>query len=160
MALFFLSQYFLPLEDLEGKLDRLKIHELILFHDFGEILNGDIPYHWKTDEDEKNERNDAEKVFDMLPSNVGRTGYEAWKEYEEQVTPESRFVNAVDKLEPAFELLDPINGKTFKRLKFTYDMHLEKKRIASKGFPVIWKFVEVLSKHMLEKDLFWKEGNE
>ena len=32
-----LAQYFLPLEDPSGTLDRVRINELILFHEIGEI---------------------------------------------------------------------------------------------------------------------------
>src|SRR5258708_4718209 len=61
-ALIFLAQYFLRVEKSVKKVDRVKLYEILLFHDFGEILNGDIPYHLKSKAHEKAERADAKKV--------------------------------------------------------------------------------------------------
>jgi putative hydrolases of HD superfamily len=156
-ALLFLTQYFLPLEDPEQKLDRAKVYEILLFHDFGEIVNGDIPYHIKTSADQAREAEDAKMIFQSLPQPVDHIGYKRWEEYENHQSPEALFVYALDKIEPAFELLDPITEKSLKRVKFTYEQHMGKKKIATEGFPVMWKFMEVIAADMKERDVFWKE---
>lgn len=159
-ALLFLCQYFLPLEDPKEELDKMKIHEILLFHDFGEILNGDIPYHLKTPADEDREKKDAEVVFKSLPQPLGMVGRDRWEEYASRDTQESRFAYALDKIEPLFELLDPISQTSLKRTKFTYEMHVSKKLKATEGFPVMRKFTDVLSAHMKERGIFWEEGSE
>jgi putative hydrolase of HD superfamily len=155
-ALLFLAQYFLPLEDPENKLDRQRVYEILLFHDFGEIANGDIPYHIKTSADEKRESEDAEMVFNSLPQTINLVGRERWQEYENRKTPEALFVNALDKIEPNFELFDSVSEKSLKRMKFTYEHHIGKKKRATEGFPVMWKFVEVLSRDMKNRGVFWE----
>ena len=156
-ALLFLTQYFLPLEDPQEKLDRLKIYEIILYHDFGEIPNGDIPYHLKTEDHEKQEEEDAKKVFSSFPEPLSDTGLKRWREYHQLRTPEALFVCALDKIEPTFELLDPVGETSLKRTKFTYKDHIEKKIKATEGFPVMRKFVDAISEHLKNKKAFWDE---
>ena len=155
-AIIFLAQYFLPLEDPEGKIDKAKLYEISLFHDFGEILNGDIPYHRKTEVHEIQEAKDAEIVFKSLPDSVGAIGAIRWKEYEDRATFEARFAYALDKIEPTFELLDPISEKSLKREKFTYEAHLGKKQKATEQFPVMRRFVDVLAAHIKDRGVFWE----
>lgn len=157
-ALLYLAQYFLPLEDVAGKLDKARVYEILLFHDFGEIINGDIPYHFKTPADEAREIKDAESVFESLPKPLGEFGRSRWEEYEHRETPEGRFVYALDKIEPVFELLDPITEKTMRRTKVTFAMHIGKKIKATEGYPVMRRFVDVLGDDMNRRGIFWSEG--
>jgi putative hydrolase of HD superfamily len=156
-ALIFLSQYFLPIEDPESKLDEKKIYKMILFHDFAEIVHGDLPYHIKTIADEEREKEAGEKIFSELPTIMQESSKDLWKEYEKKEIPEARFVNALDKIEPLFELLDPVNEKSFKRLEFSYEVHLKKKLVATEGFPIMRRFVEAISGDMLKRKVFWEE---
>lgn len=156
-ALLYLAQYFLPFEDPEGSLDKAAVYETLLFHDFGEILNGDIPYHMKTAQHEAQEQEDALKVFASLPSPLNTQSKERWSEYETRSTPEGRFIYALDKIEPLFELLDPINEKSMQRLKFTYEMNINKKIAATEQFPVMRKFIHALSDDMKARGIFWEE---
>ncbi len=156
-ALIFLAQYFLLLEDPKKKLDHLKVLHIILFHDFGEIIHGDVPYHRKTKEHQEKEREAAKKVFSSLPKNISKSSLKHWSEYENRKSPEARFVYALDKIEPLFELLDPINEHSMKRLKFTHQMHTEKKLKATEDFPIMRKFVEVVTKEMMRRNVFWKD---
>ncbi len=155
-ALLFLAQYFLPLEDPEGKMDKARVYEILLFHDFGEIVHGDVPYHLKNQSDKAQEMKDAEAVFKALPKMVGEIGEKRWKEYENRATPEADFVYALDKIEPVFELLDPVNEKSLKRTKFTYEAHMKRKQQATEAFPVMRKFVDVLGADMKRRGIFWE----
>lgn len=156
-ALLFLAQYFLPIEDPGEKLSKERVYEILLFHDFGEIVNGDIPYHMKTAAHEMQEMQDAQTVFNQLPLPVSVAGRARWQEYEDNKTPEARFVFALDKIEPIFELLDSINAESLKRTKFTYQHHIEKKMRATEEFPAMRRFVEVLSNDMQRRKVFWEE---
>jgi 5'-deoxynucleotidase YfbR-like HD superfamily hydrolase len=156
-AFFYLLQFFLPLEDPSGRLNLSRIIRLIVYHDFGEIPNGDKPYHLKTKEDEEREKADAVKVFASLPPLLQHIGLKSWQEYEERKTPEAKFVYALDKVEPMFELMDPIAEKSLKRMEFSYEDHIGKKMRATEGFPVMRRFVEVVSADMLRRDVFWKK---
>ena len=155
-ALLFLAQYFQPLEKTARSLDLRKMHEIILFHDFGEIVHGDVPTFEKKEVHVQRERKAAEKIFSSLPEPLGKKAYKRWRDYEYKESPESRFIYALDKVEPVFELLDPVNARTLKRMKTTYELHLSKKMKVTQGYPVMQKFVEVLSRDMARRKLFWE----
>jgi len=155
-ALIYLAHYFLEHEPSAKDLNKEKVYDILLFHDFGEIKHGDIPYHLKTNEDRRKEDVAALEVFASLPEPLNTIGKMLWEEYEEKTTPEARFANAVDKIEPGFEVMDPIYKRTFERNKFTYELHAGKKFIATEGFPVMRRFVEVIADDMEARGFFWK----
>ena len=156
-ALFFLSEYFLPLEDQTNSLNYRTVHRLILYHDFPEIPHGDVPYLLKTAAHEQREREAAAGVFASLPASMRQSAQESWEAYEHRESPEARFVYALDKIEPVFELFDPVNEQTPIRLHQTYESHMGKKLSATQNYPYMRKFVEVLSEDMLRRGVFWKQ---
>lgn len=83
-ALFFLAEFFLPLEDPWQKMDARKIQQILLFHDFGEIVHGDIPYHFKTEADSLREQDDARMIFATLPEHLQKLALERWTSYEKK----------------------------------------------------------------------------
>ncbi|HEY4501793.1 MAG TPA: HD domain-containing protein [Candidatus Paceibacterota bacterium] len=160
-ALHYLLEYFARVEKLPRALDMEKARRMITFHDFGEIPNGDKPYHTKTKEDEDQEREDAKKVFASLPVEIRSIAQESWEDYEARKSLEAQFVYALDKVEPMFELFNPVTELSFKRLEQTYDQHIGKKLAATENFPVMRRFVEVVSSDMLARRVFWvKEAAE
>src|SRR6185503_6573188 len=129
---------------------------ILLFHDFGEILTGDRPYHLKSPEDEAREQDGIATVLGSLPVELASQCRESWLEYHERQSPAAAFAYALDKIEPMFELLDPINERSMKRLKFTFKDHIEKKLVATEGFPVMRRFVDAVTADMLHRDVFWR----
>jgi 5'-deoxynucleotidase YfbR-like HD superfamily hydrolase len=154
-ALHYLLEYFVRVEKLPRPLDMEKARQMITFHDFGEIINGDKPYHTKTKEDEAQEHEDAKKIFAMLPAEIRSIAREGWESYEAKKSLEAQFVYALDKVEPLFELFDEVNERSFRRLEQTYEQHIGKKLKATEEFPVMRRFVEVVSADMLRRGVFW-----
>jgi hypothetical protein len=113
-------------------------------------------YHLKTKEHKKQERKDAKIVFQSLPISLQKIAKESWQDYTKQKTPEAKFVYALDKIEPLFELFNPINELSLKRLKHSYDVHYQRKFIATENFPVMRRFTDVISKDMLARKIFWE----
>ena len=155
-ALHFLALYFIQYEDPDCKLDFEVVSRIITFHDFGEILHGDVPYHMKTEAHRNQEHKDAEIVFASLPVSIQKTATESWQDYEKQVSAEAKFVYALDKVEPLFELFDPVNELSLKKTNFSYKDHFDKKFLATESFPIMRRFVEVVSKDMLDRKIFWE----
>jgi 5'-deoxynucleotidase YfbR-like HD superfamily hydrolase len=156
-SLYYLALYFWKFEDPLGKLNMERVHNIITFHDFGEILNGDIPYHLKTKAHELQEKKDAEIIFNSLPASLKKIAKDRWGDYLKQESKEAKFVYALDKVEPLFELFDPVNEHFLKRLKHSYGKDFEKKFLATQNFPIMRRFVEVISQDMLARKLFWEE---
>lgn len=153
-ALLFLSRYFVRVEVLPRELDMEMVDNIILFHDFGEIPHGDKPYISKTIADEVQEREDAKRVFASLPEELRWLGLDSWHAYETKDGLEASFVNALDKLEPCFELQGTTNEKTLVRLGYTYEKHVDKKLKATEEFPVMRKFVEVTARKKVGRGVF------
>jgi putative hydrolase of HD superfamily len=156
-ALIYLAHYFIEAEPLGPSLNREKLLSMLLFHDFGEIKYGDVVTYHKTSDDKDREIEAAKEVFESLPKEIGASGYKLWAEYEEQKSPEARFAYALDKIEPLFELLDSINERSMKDLKITYEINLSNKLKPTEEFTAMRRFVEVISKDMQDRGVFWKE---
>lgn len=155
-ALHYLLEYFALVEVFPRPLDLLKVHRILTFHDFGEIPNGDKPYHLKTSEDEAQEQEDARKIFASLPPEISPIALASWEAYERRECLEGQFAYALDKVEPVFELYDPVNEKTFKRIRHSYQDHIGRKLRATEQFPVMRRFVEVTAAEKLKRDVFWR----
>jgi putative hydrolase of HD superfamily len=153
-ALHYLATYFMAVGQLQHQLNVERVRDLITFHDFGEIPGGDKPYKFKTKADEAQEREDAGLVFDQLPVEIRGLAQRAWNEYEARETLEAKFVYALDKLEPCFELYDPVNEKTLTKLGYTYDDHINKKLEATQSFPLMRRIVEVTTKDKVGRGIF------
>jgi putative hydrolase of HD superfamily len=80
-----------------------KVVKMILVHDLGEVETGDIPTIQQTEsvtiQKSVAERAAFSKMRQMLGGSTGDGLYALWQEFEEQSTPEARYVKAVDKLE-------------------------------------------------------------
>ena len=156
-GLLYLASYFLPLEDPEGKLDVAHLHRILCFHDFPEMKHGDTPTHHKTVAHEEREAAAALEIFAALPPPLDTVALMAWTDYEEQLSPEARFAYALDKIEPVFELFDPINELTCKRVRKTYENYRVKKIQSTEKFPIMRRFVDVISADMRQRGVFWVE---
>ena len=149
-----LVQYFLPLEDKEGKLDRVRINELIIFHELGEVETGDIVFHRKNDDHRKEEALAAQRVAKQLPESLRQTALDRSREFDECATPEATFAAAIDKLEPVFELFEEKELAAFNRLHITRDIAVGNKRAATEQFPHMRKFLDAWEARAVSLDIF------
>lgn len=84
------------------EIDPLRVVTMLLVHDLVEIDAGDAfafdaaANHGK----EEREQAAAERVFGLLPEDQAETFRAAWEEFEARETAESRFANALDRLQP------------------------------------------------------------
>ena len=78
--------------------DRLKICELLMYHDLTEIHTGDFPFVQGSDRKEKKEKEllAAKKLKKELPEQISEKFYNLFLEFEEQKTTESKFAKAID----------------------------------------------------------------
>ncbi len=90
---------------LEQKVDLERVLKIILVHDLAEAKTGDLPLC----EALKNPQLKAQKAVEeikamdgldeLLPLELAREIFELWREYENNETPEAKFVKALDKIE-------------------------------------------------------------
>lgn len=151
-----LKEYFQPLEE-TGEWDGEKIYQIALYHDIDEILTGDRIGYLKTASDREEEFLSQQKVIESLPESMQAEVQELIQEYEEQKTVESRFVKALDKMEPLFHLINENGKQILLRNGTTLAQHKSIKDKYVAEFPYLKRFNEVLSKHMVEKGYFTPE---
>lgn len=82
-------------------LDAQRVVAMCLVHDLGEAFEGDIPAVEATDPARKaaTERRAVERLTGLLPAEAGARLEALWEEYEACLTPEARWVKALDKAE-------------------------------------------------------------
>src|SRR4029453_15506900 len=78
-----------------------RVLQLVVIHDLGEIDAGDTFAYDPTAHVTKPERERAaaDRLFGLLPSDQREIFRARWDEFEAQVTPESRFANALDRFQ-------------------------------------------------------------
>lgn len=82
--------------------DVLHTVKMVLIHDVVEIDAGDT-YCYDTEgykDKALRERKAADRIFALLPPEQAAEYRGLWEEFEEQKTPESRFANALDRIQP------------------------------------------------------------
>ncbi len=90
------------------KLDRLKVYELLMYHDVVEIEAGDINLLNEQERKHKSEREKkaAHVLHQHLPAELGKKFLALFHEYEEGKSKEARFAKAIDALDAEIHELD------------------------------------------------------
>lgn len=101
-----LADYFL--NKINQKLDRLKVYELLLYHDVVEIEAGDVNLIETEKRKQKQllEKKAARKLKKELPTHVGVKFVRLFQEFEDSKTVEARFAKAIDALDAMIHELD------------------------------------------------------
>jgi len=122
--------------------DVARTMKMVLVHDLVEIDAGDTFAYDAAGNvgKEERERLAANRVFGILPEVQGRELRELWDEFEEAVTPEARYANALDRLQPLLHNANTEGG--------TWRIHNVKRAQVYKrmepvriGLPEIWPVV-------------------
>ena len=143
-----LADYFLS--KTEQDIDRLKVYELLIYHDLVEIDTGDIPLKPGEDRDGKEEieKKAAEKLEKMLPEPTGKKFRDVFRQFEEQKTIEAKFAKAIDGFDAVLHEADYKEDWE----DWTEDFLRKKKEPLFEEFPEIQNSFEKIVKH------FRKEG--
>lgn len=122
--------------------DVARVMKMVLVHDLVEIDAGDTFAYDVTGNQGKHEREQraAERIFGMLPEDKGRELRGLWDEFEEATTPESRYANALDRLQP---LLHNANteGGTWRIHNVRREQVYKRMEPVRTGLPDIWPTV-------------------
>jgi putative hydrolase of HD superfamily len=136
----------------EDNLDLLRVVKLLLAHDLVEIDAGDTYcYDDIGGQDQKaRETKAADRIFSILPSDQAVSFRSLWDEYEARETPESRFANALDRLQPLLH-------NYFTRGHSWQKHGIQKKQVLTRMQPVddgsrlLWNYVSDLIDDAVEK---------
>ncbi|UCF95229.1 MAG: HD domain-containing protein [Desulfobacterales bacterium] len=86
----------------EPNLDFLQVLKMLMVHDLVEIDAGDTYCYDRQGvmDQAQREKQAAERIFNLLPSDQAQTLRDLWEEFEARRTLESRFANALDRFLP------------------------------------------------------------
>ena len=135
-------------------IDLEKVMKMVLIHDIVEIDSGDV-FAYDTTKSHDNfdeELKAARRIFGILPEEQAEEFINLWIEFEEMKTPESKFVRALDRLEPLLQNASN-NGGTWREFDVKYDKVIEKKKAIKDGSEELWKFAENLIDESVEKGI-------
>ncbi|MEM0231400.1 MAG: HD domain-containing protein [Candidatus Woesearchaeota archaeon] len=135
-----LAEYFLP--KIKQKLDENKVIKMLLYHDLIEIKSGDTYFFDEaaTRNQKKLEYSALENLRKSIPTPIFREFIKYWKEFDENTTPEAKFCQAIDKLDPIIQAA--FNKKEWKQNKITEKQLREKKQHYFTPFPEINQIFE------------------
>jgi putative hydrolase of HD superfamily len=104
-------------------LDMLRVIELILVHDLGEIFAGDTFAYATVPGKDETEDNAFRQLIADLPTDIATRLESAWNEYQQQESSEARFVYAIDRLQ-GFAQQIFTGGKTWREFGITRERTL------------------------------------
>lgn len=122
--------------------DSLRVLELVVVHDLVEIDAGDAFAYDAAAQSirARREQDAADRLFGLLP--VGQSEYvrELWEEFEARQTMESRFANALDRLQPLLQNASS-GGGSWRTHDLTRDDVLRRMAPIETAMPEVWPTV-------------------
>lgn len=136
------------------KVDISRVLRIALVHDLVEVYAGDtFAYDAKGNEDKLDrEIMAAEKLFGMLKDGQGDEIRALWDEFEAKETPESKYANAIDRLQPLI-LNYLTNGHTWKLGDVHAPQIYKRMDIIRTATPELWHIVEGIISTSIETGL-------
>lgn len=127
-------------------LDAAKIIKMLLIHDIVEIDAGDAPIHGVHDTAalEAAERQAAERLFGILPTDQATQLLSLWREFEAAESLEARFAKALDRLQPL--LLNTLTGggTWTENSVSALQVHERYGPTIARGSPALWERARIL----------------
>lgn len=118
------------------------VMKILLVHDVVEIDAGDTFVYDTVDVQSQHERElkAAERLFGLLPAEQGAELRGLWDEFEERETAESKYANALDRLQPLMQNYHS-GGQSWKQHGVTRDQVIERMQAVQIGMPELWPTV-------------------
>lgn len=151
MSLFALLLY----PEIKQDIDLTHVLRLILIHDLVEVYAGDTFAYDKKSYCNKKEREEAaaNQLFSLLPEDLQTSMYSWWQEFEEALTPEAQFAQAMDKLQ-AFAQNVFSAGRIWHERSVTEQMSRKRNQMAMAFDPALSDFFEALYQRAAGENLW------
>lgn len=123
--------------------DLLRVVRMVLVHDLVEIDAGDtFAYDAAGYADkEERERKAAQRIFGLLPEDQRAAIWSLWEEFEAMATAESRFANALDRVQPLL-LNYHTGGGSWAKHRVTRAQVFKRMEPVKHGAPALWPVIE------------------
>lgn len=141
----------------ENNIDYQRVLQMLLVHDLVEIDAGDTYCYDKEKCQTQTERETeaAERIFNLLPSNQARMFHDLWNEFEAQTSAESRFADALDRLQPLLHNYTT-RGKIWQVNGIKSSQVLEKMEPIKTASPFLWEYAVQLIEDAVTKGFLSK----
>lgn len=129
----------------DAPIDLLKTVKMALVHDIVEVDAGDTYCYDATGNLDKldRERRAAERIFGLLPRDQATELRALWDEFEARQTPESKFANAIDRLQPVL-LNYHAQGESWRENNITKSKVIARNEPIGDGSTALWDYVKKL----------------
>lgn len=120
----------------------IRVLKMLLVHDVVEIDAGDTFAYDTVNVATQHEREQraADRLFGLLPPEQGRELRELWEDFECRRTPESKYANALDRLQPLMQNFHS-GGMSWKKYGITREQVLDRMQPVKIGMPDLWPTV-------------------
>ena len=120
----------------------IRVIKMLILHDLVEIDAGDNPIFgsYDTTDMEAQEQAAADRIFGLLPNDLGDDLRAAWEEFEANQTPTAQFAKSLDRFQPPMQNLAS-GGGSWIEYQVTHDQFIEK--VGTKintGAPGLWDY--------------------
>ncbi len=120
-----------------------RVLKIALVHDLVEVYAGDTFAYDEKGNESKHDREiaAAEKLFGSLDIEQGKNLRALWNEFEQMQTPEARYTNAIDRIQPLI-LNYRTDGHTWKQGNVSAAQIYKRMDIIRTAAPSLWPIVE------------------
>ena len=132
--------------------DLNRVIKMVIVHDLVEIYAGDVPaFDVKGNEGKAEcEKESADKLFSLLPTEQATAFRSLWEEFEEMATPDAMYANAIDRLQP-FLSSYLTEGHPWIKFNVTAAQIYKRMNPVKTALPELWDFVEYVINEGCEK---------
>ena len=132
-------------------LDVLRVLKMLIIHDLVEIDAGDTFAYDVAAMAHQHEREAvaAERIFGLLPPDQAREFRALWDEFEDKLTPESKFATAIDRFQPML-LNCRSEGAAWNRHGVTHDRVVARNRHIADGCNELWRYAEKMLQDVVD----------
>lgn len=132
-------------------IDVAKTVMMLLTHDLVEIDAGDTYAYDAEGNATKRERElkAADRIYGMLPEEQRDYLRGLWDEFEEMETPEAKFANTLDKIQPVL-LTDQAKGKSWKEHGVRESQIMGRNKRTHEGSEILWDYVRKIIQKNVE----------
>ncbi|MFZ1660988.1 MAG: HD domain-containing protein [Paracoccaceae bacterium] len=124
-----------------------RVIRMLILHDLVEIDVGDVPIHSQNGEAHGSsaiveaEARAADRIFGLLPPDVGKPLRSLWEEFEAAKTPDAIFAKSLDRVQPVLHNI-AAGGGSWTEYYVTFDQ-LEARvgQKVARGAPRLWPYV-------------------
>ena len=133
---------------------------MVLTHDLVEIDAGDTYAYDQTGNQTKKERElkAADRIYGLLPEDQRKYLRALWDEFEAMETPEAKFANMLDKIQPVC-LNDQSKGKSWVEHNVCKRQIMERNSKTHEGSELLWDYIKKLIEKNVEAGFIRGEDN-